>query len=175
MSYSGVPFMWTIMKSYKILLVRYCMVWCRTVLIIIVLRSIHKVCHNHTVFSWEKDQTFLQVTIMLRVVMITYIVQCGCFVGITLHCTVVTRPNIHTHSSVSPSLIAITPQPLQSSLHFKLHIISSEGSSCKSQSPHGFGCHLHYHLVIGWQQVPQVISKPTHFGRVPTINADKSN
>lgn len=54
-----------------------------------------------------------------------------------------------TYSGMPSTLISITSQPLQSSLNFKLHIVSSECASCQSQSTHCFRCHLHHNLIIG--------------------------
>uniref|UniRef100_A0A8D2MY09 UbiA prenyltransferase domain-containing protein 1 n=1 Tax=Zonotrichia albicollis TaxID=44394 RepID=A0A8D2MY09_ZONAL len=75
---------------------------------------------------------------------------------------------------MSTAFIPVSSQPLQSSFHLKLHILSCEGVTSHCKPPNSLGSHLHHHRVIGWQEVPQVVGKPADTGGITSFNTDKT-
>lgn len=62
----------------------------------------------------------------------------------------VTTTKRMTYSCMSSTFIPVSPQPLQSSLHLKLHVLGCEGVTSHCEPPDSLGGHLHYNRVIGW-------------------------
>lgn len=76
---------------------------------------------------------------------------------------------------MAPAFVSVGPQPLQSSLHFKLHIFSGEGVSRHRQVAHCFGGHLHDHRIAGRQEVAEVVGKATDPGGISSLNANETH
>lgn len=76
-----------------------------------------------------------------------------------------------THSCVSPALVSVSTQPLQGSLHLKLHILCSKSVSCHGEATNGLGCHFHDNGVIGGEEVPKIVGKSSDSGGIPAFHS----
>lgn len=76
-----------------------------------------------------------------------------------------------THSGVSPALVAVGAQPLQGSLHLKLHILSRKSVACHGEAANGLGCHLHDDWVIRGEEVPQIVSESADASGISTFHS----
>lgn len=76
---------------------------------------------------------------------------------------------------MAPAFIPVGSQPLQSPLHFKLHVLSREGVPCHRQVAHGFRGHLHNHRVTGGQQITQVVGEAADSGGIASLYSDQAH
>lgn len=76
---------------------------------------------------------------------------------------------------MSTTFIAITAQPLQGTLHLKLHILRSKSVPRHSKATHCFGSHFHDCGVTGGQQVTQVIGKSAESGGISALHANQAH